>query len=157
MLFANTLGDAQKLMKVLEKFCMHTKLSVNSSKTKIMLVRSQKRDQPCIMYNSEPLECVESFKYLGLEVPSNYRWNECATHRVEANKRAYYAFENRCNLRDIKCWVLKKHLFDTLVTPVLLYGVKVWGGSIPKSTWKEFENVQKHFLTKFLQVKKQTP
>ena len=26
------------------------------------------------------------------------------------------------------------------------------GGSIPKSTWKEFENVQKHFLTKFLQV-----
>ena len=33
----------------------------------------------------------------------------------------------------------------------------LWGGSIPKSTWKEFENVQKHFLTKFLQVKKQTP
>ena len=29
----------------------------------------------------------------------------------------------------------------------------LWGGSIPKSTWKEFENVQKHFLTKFLQVK----
>ena len=47
--------------------------------------------------------------------------------------------------------------FDTLVTPVLLYRVEVWGGSIPKSTWKEFENVQKHFLTKFLQVKKQTP
>ena len=34
----------------------------------------------------------------------------------------------------------------------------LWGGSIHKSTWKEFENVQnlKHFLTKFLQVKKQT-
>ena len=47
--------------------------------------------------------------------------------------------------------------FNTLVTLVLLYGVEVWGGSIPKSTWKEFENVQKHFLTKFLQVKKQTP
>ena len=31
----------------------------------------------------------------------------------------------------------------------------LWGGSIPKSTWKEFENVQKHFVTKFLQVKKQ--
>ena len=28
---------------------------------------------------------------------------------------------------------------------------------IIKSTWKEFENVQKQFLTKFLQVKKQTP
>ena len=39
VLFANTLGDAQKLMKALEIFCMHTKLSVNSSKTKIMLVK----------------------------------------------------------------------------------------------------------------------
>ena len=57
----------------------------------------------------------------------------------------------------MKCWVLKKYPFDTLVTPMLLYGVELWCGSIPKSPWKEFENVQKHFLTKFLQVKKQTP
>ena len=33
----------------------------------------------------------------------------------------------------------------------------LWGGSIPKSTWKEFENVQNKILTKYLQVKKQTP
>ena len=40
---ANTLGDAQKLMKALEIFCMHSKLSVNSSKTKTMLVKSRKK------------------------------------------------------------------------------------------------------------------
>ena len=33
----------------------------------------------------------------------------------------------------------------------------LWGGSILKSTWKEFENVQNKILTKYLQVKKQTP
>ena len=71
------------------------------------------------MYNNEPLECVESFKYHGLEVPSNHRWNECATRHIEARKREYYAFKNTCNCGDIKCWVLKKYLFDTLVTPVL--------------------------------------
>ena len=65
-------------------------------------------------------------------------------------KRAYYAFENTCNHGVSKCWVLKKYLFDTLVTPVLLYGMEVWDGSISKSTWKEFENVQKYFLTKFV-------
>ena len=69
-------GDAQKLMKPLVFFCMHTKLSVNGSKTKIMLVKSQKRDKPCIMYNNESLECVESFKYIVLEVTSNHRWND---------------------------------------------------------------------------------
>ena len=30
----------------------------------------------------------------------------------------------------------------------------LWGGSIPKSTRKEFENSRKQFLTKFLHVKK---
>ena len=69
VLFANTLGDAQNIMKALENFCMHTTLSFNSSKTKIMFVKTQKRDKPCIMYNNEPLECGESFTYLGLEVP----------------------------------------------------------------------------------------
>ena len=48
-------------MQALEKTCMHTKLSVNSSKTKTMLVMSQKRDKACIMYNNKPLEYVESF------------------------------------------------------------------------------------------------
>ncbi|RYA84422.1 hypothetical protein DD594_26220 [Enterobacter cloacae complex sp. 4DZ1-17B1] len=77
--------------------------------------------------------------------------------RLEAGKREYYAFENMCNAGNIKCWVLNKYLFDALVTPVLLYGVEVWGRSISKSTWKELENVQKRFLTNFLQVKTQTP
>ena len=40
VLLANTLGNAQKLMKALEIVFMHTKLSVNSSKTKIMLVKN---------------------------------------------------------------------------------------------------------------------
>ena len=100
---------------------------------------------------------MESFKYFGLEVPSNHRWNEYYTCCLEAGKGADYAFENTLNHGEIECWVFKKYLFDTLVTLRLSYGVEVWGSSIPKSTWKEFENVQKPFLTKFLQVKKQTP
>ena len=76
---------------------------------------------------------------------------------LKPEKRAYYAFENMCHQGDIKCWVLKKYLFDTLVTPVLLYGVEVWGGSISNSSWKEFEAIQKRFLTTFFQVKVQTP
>ena len=59
VLFANALGDAQK---TLENICIHTKLSVNCSKTKIMLVKSPKKDKPCIMYNNKPLDCVQRFK-----------------------------------------------------------------------------------------------
>ena len=95
------------------------------------------------MYNNEPLECVKSLKYLGLEVPLNHKWNKCTTNCLDARKRPYYAFENMCNHGEIKCWALKKYIFDTLVTLVLLYGVDVWGDIIIKYTRKEFQNVLK--------------
>ena len=38
------------------------------------------------MYYDEPLECVESLKYIGLEVPSNYTWNEYATCLLEGER-----------------------------------------------------------------------
>ena len=79
ILLANASGDAQKLMRTLKECFMATKLSVDSSKTYIMLVKSHDKDNPCIMYTNEPLETMESFKYIGLEVPSNQRWKEYAT------------------------------------------------------------------------------
>ena len=39
------------------------------------------------MYNNEPLERVGSFKYLGLEFPSNHRRNEYVTCHLDAGKR----------------------------------------------------------------------
>ena len=144
-------------MKALEIFCMHTKFSVNISKTKIMLVKSQKRDKLCIMYNNEPLDCVESFKYLGLQVPSNHRWNECATHRLEAGKRAYYAFENTLNHGDIICWVLKKYIFDTLVTPVLFYGVEYGVVTSLNLLGKSLKMSKSIFLQSFYKLRNKCP
>ena len=46
--------------------------------------------------------------------------------------------------------------FQIFANIALSYGVEVWGIGIPKSTWKEFENVQKHFLRKFIKVTLQT-
>ena len=96
VLLAHTLEDAKKLMMVLENFCLHSGLIVNESKTKVMLVKTNHKEKPCIIYNNEVLEVVESFKYLGLEVPANHKWHECAMRHLEAGKKSYYAFENMC-------------------------------------------------------------
>ncbi len=108
-----------------------------------MLVKTLNKEKPYIVYNHEPLEVVESFKYLGLEIPTNRKGRECAMRWLEAGKRAYYAFKNLCNKGEIKCWTFKKYLFDALVLSVILYGVEVWGGRFSKSTWKQFESIQK--------------
>ncbi|MCO5596586.1 hypothetical protein L7F22_050651 [Adiantum nelumboides] len=97
VLLVHSLEDAQKLMIALENFCLHSGLIVNGSKTKVMLVKTLNKEKPCIVYNKEPLEVVESFKYLGLEVLANHKWKDCAMRRLEAKNKAYYAFENMCN------------------------------------------------------------
>ena len=52
VLFATTLEDAQKLMRALEEFCMHTRLTV---KIKMMLVKIQNKGKPRIMYKMSHL------------------------------------------------------------------------------------------------------
>ena len=93
---------------------MHTKLSVNSSKTMIMLVKSQIKDNPCIMYNNGPLEYVESFKYLGLKVPSNHRWNECVTRRLEVGKRTFMHLRTHAIMEILSVGSLR-NAFSTLL------------------------------------------
>ena len=83
---------AQKLTSVLENLYTYINMST-PPKLKNMLVKDQNKDN----------SCVNSFKYLGLKVPSNHRWNEWVTCYLGAGKRVYYAFENTYNNGEIKC------------------------------------------------------
>ena len=47
--------------------------------------------------------------------------------------------------------------FDTCVAQTILYGVEVWGGSIPASTWNDIEKIQKKFLCRHMGIKTTTP
>ena len=81
--------DANKMMTVLEDFCELSGLRVNMDKTKAMLSKTkEKREktQPQITYQGKPIEAVDSFKYLGLEIPSDHKWYKCTTKRRENGK-----------------------------------------------------------------------
>ena len=54
-------------------------------------------------------------------------------------------------------WDKKKLLFETLVTPIILYGCEVWGCSISRESWRKIEQVQKCFIMYNLRVKSSMP
>ena len=54
-------------------------------------------------------------------------------------------------------WDKKKFLFETLVTPVMLYGCEVWGYSISRESWRKIEKIQKRFIMYNLKIKSNTP
>ncbi|MCO5551454.1 hypothetical protein L7F22_004957 [Adiantum nelumboides] len=158
VLFGYSIHVLQKLLHSVHAFCDATGLSVNVAKTKVMMVRTHKTaDQPILMYNGQSLEVVDSFKYLGINVPSNHAWGHCAQSGIEASKAKYYEFENMCKQSVTKRWEIKALVFETCVVQTLLYGVEVWGASISASIWNDIEKLQKKFLCRYMGVKATTP
>ena len=56
LFLANNLKDAKNLIRAIEMFYRHVKMSVNSSKMKIMLIKSQNKERPCVFYYN--LACI---------------------------------------------------------------------------------------------------
>lgn len=158
-LFAHDIVSLQKLVDAMHTFCENTGLSINVNKTKFMLVRTQKRQeiQPTLMYQEKQIERVDSFMYLGMDIPSNYAWGQCARNRIDVGHAKYYQLENMCTQKVIRRWEIKAIIFETCVVQAILYGVEIWGASISAHTWNEIEKIQKKFLCRHLGVKKTTP
>ena len=47
--------------------------------------------------------------------------------------------ENQCNHSDTCGWKVRSMFFNGMGTQVLLYGVNIWGGTIPLNAWDEIE------------------
>ena len=71
--------------------------------------------------------------------------------------KAYFGLENNCKAANLVMWDKNKLLFETLVTPVILYGCEVWGCSISIESWRKIEQIQKRFIMYNLKIKSTTP
>jgi hypothetical protein len=109
-----------------------------------------------ILHNNN-LEEVTSYKYLGIDIHHKLNWNYSIEKRIIGRCKDYYGLENNCKSVELWSWDKKKLLFETLVTPVILYGCEVWGCSISRESWRKIEQIQKNFITYNLKIKGNTP
>ena len=116
----------------------------------------QLRRCPMFTYKGEPLKVVQSFKYLGINVPSTNRWNACYESRLQASWNSYYMLKNHCNQCGTRGWELRLMLVNALAVQVLLHGVELQGSTLSLSAWNEIETIQKMFLHRQLGVKSST-
>ena len=85
---------------------------------------------------------------------------QCSGQRPEiviGGWKAYYGLEKNCKSVDLWSWDKNKILFETLVTPVILYGCEVWGCSISRESWRKIDKIQKNFITYNLKIKGNKP
>ena len=76
IIFAESAEDLQAALNIFEEYCSELKLSINVSKTKIVVFSKRKyNNKKEILLNNEEVEVKDSYTYLGLL--SNYNGNLC--------------------------------------------------------------------------------
>src|SRR6478609_7962323 len=120
---ANTEG-LQSLMDSLNSTAKHYDMKINSKKTKAMVVSRNGRERVNITVESQSVEQVSKFRYLGSLISEDGR---CLNDVMTRNGMAKDAFNKRKELLTRSIRVdLRKRLVKTLVWPVVLSGCETW-------------------------------
>ena len=118
----------------------------------VVFSRGKIRNKPQFYLNGECLETVDSQMYLGIMFNYNGSFKKAVKYLYDKASRAMFEILKRSKaLRlDIDTTL---HMFDTLVTPILLYGCEVWG----YDTHPLIEKLHLRFLKLLLHLRKSTP
>ena len=111
----------QKKLNIVYAYCRENNLTVNISKSKVIIFNSRKHTTPFI-YNDCILQEVDSFKYLRMAFNRQGNLKYSQTVLVQQAIRARAALET--------------YLFDTLIKPILLYACEIWGSKMGKDIEK---------------------
>ena len=119
-----------KLFTDLTTYLSRNRLFANASKSKLMIFNSRPTGNlPVLLFNNNPIEWVEEFKYLGLIITSKLSFSK-HINKVSLNiSRLTGIFTN---LRSIVPIHIMFKIFYALVYPHLINHVVIWG-SAPSS------------------------
>lgn len=154
VIFANTSEELQVSLNLLAEYCEKWKLTINTSKTKVMVFRKGGILPRNLVfnYNGTPLEIVTSFKYLGIVFTAGGSFSEAQTTLAGQAQKAIFTLNKYLYKFTFISPKHKLELFDKLVTPILNYGCEVWGFFQANSV----ERVHMQFCKQILGVKKAT-
>jgi hypothetical protein len=153
ILMARSPHDLENQLRILKDFCSNMGITVNTDKTKVMIIKSNKITYATFVYDNNNMEEVTLYKYLGIDIHHKLNWNYRIQKNIIRGWKYYYGLENNCKSTNLWSWDKKKLLFETLVTPVILYGCEVPGCSISCQSWRKIEKIQKNFITYNLKIK----
>lgn len=116
-------------MAVIFKWMNLHKLTVNSSKSKLLLIKPKGR-KLSIQYNNNLIEQVKKYKYLGLTFDEELTWNEQVNQVISKAAKIAGLFKKlqRRIPSDIKT-----SIFHSLFYSTITYGIGIWGNTFAKN------------------------
>ena len=154
IVMAESPKELQKGLNAVFDYCLSWKLSVNTSKTKVVVFSKGKvRNAPNFVFGTVALEVVDDYTYLGVIFNFNGKFKKAIDKQISAARRALFVLQKKA--KKLKLSIdIQIELFDRTILPILLYGSEIWGYS---SYTEHIEIFYRKFLKSILHLNNRTP
>ena len=118
--------EYRQTISYVSEWCSNNYLNLNVSKTKEMILdmRKNKNVKTPVTINDSPVDIVPSYKYLGVTIQDNLKWNEhIEIQTKKANKRMYNVRRLQKLRIDSKILCL---FYNSVISSVLVYAISSW-------------------------------
>ena len=135
IIFSESHIGLQNALYKLELYCEKWQLTVNLSKTKVMIFNTAGRilRKFSFTFNNEVLEISDRYCYLGILFVPSGKFSKACEKLCEQARKAIFKLKT-WDLRNNVTTALK--LFQTLIQPILLYGSEAWAPFVIKNSEK---------------------
>ena len=138
VLLSKSSKGLQQKLNCLDKFCTDWCLDVNVSKTKVLIFNKAGRHlKENFTLNKEPLECVTSYKYLGIHFTASGSFTLAQDELYKKASKAFFKLQKNFLSLNPKINTAL-HVYDHTIKPILLYGSEIWGAF--NTTTSRFRN-----------------
>jgi hypothetical protein len=127
ILLSSTAEGLQAKLDILDSYCNDWCLTVNPTKTKILVFNKAGRHlRHKFKYKACELECVQHCKYLGVYFSASGTFSYAQDELYKKSLRAYFKLQ-----KDFLSLSPKPktniHIFYHTIKPIVLYGCEIWG------------------------------
>lgn len=127
IVLAETESDMKLALKGVEDYCNAWHMSVNTSKSKIVIFSKGKvRKVPTFHLAGKIVNVVDEYNYLGVTFNYNNKFTKAKCKQVNSARKTLYSLLTKSYNLNLPLDLLLQ-LFDQIVIPVLLYGCETWG------------------------------
>ena len=130
LLLSTTAEGLQHNITKVHNFCKQWGLSINIDKTKIIVFSKSGRtcaDRFNFIVGQTNLECVNSYKYLGVEISANGKFLTAEKNLSLKASRALFSIKQSIFDNSIKPSAVLR-IFGCLIKPIALYNSEIWVG-----------------------------
>ena len=128
-LIDTTQTTMQEITHRVEKTASHVGLYINAAKTKVMPVSNEYNTSGDILVESNPIEFVEEFCYLGSIIQHNSSCDADIRSRIGKTNSVFARLNRIWKDRKLSLQI-KMRLYESLILSTLLYSAETWNMTV---------------------------